>query len=451
MKENLVLFLGNAETEGVTSKLTASNSFYKRKMLESSLQNWESIIQTFDSFNVTSVIAKLTNATFETLSSEIYQDHVSILFPKIAAVPNLIMTHISLITGRLSKDEMRENPYLFGNKVELDYYDSYFEPPSDEVRNIVLELFERYHLTITPYRKNVELSVISQSFIEQNESDLIFRIYVPTGRMWVREAEKLLQLFREYLQKVSGLSVRHDQYKTNQGFVYEFFGGDDVSASTLPNKFNEFSNFMDSCISNPENAKLLLESKNLGKKEVLDLVDRYGKEARRLHIDLKHEREKKILSIRHRLESELAEYARTEEDWSVITSIVNSNIPRIDGVSAALSFNQNVLLKESDNLTINVKPQIIETVNGVVSQEITGNQNLGIEAKQLLELIDRYGSNKKTELASSVYELSDKDAKDTDRFAAKHKLLGFVLSASSKIGDVATGVLQSFIENQIGV
>jgi len=50
-----------------------------------------------------------------------------------------------------------------------------------------------------------------------------------------------------------------------------------------------------------------------------------------------------------------------------------------------------------------------------------------------------------------VHELSDESAKTEDRMTAKHRLKGFLISAGSKIGDVTTGVLQSYIENQIGL
>ena len=252
------------------------------------------------------------------------------------------------------------------------------------------------------------------------------------------------------MHKVSGLEVKQDKYNTNQGIVYEFFGQEGLSSATLSEKFNEFSNFMDVCSTDTDKASALLESKSLNKLEVFKIVERYSKEARRLHVDLKQEREIKILTIRHQLESELAEYVRTEHDWQIINRIVDSTVPQLNSVGSTISIGRNATLS-NQNLTINVNPQIIGTINGVVAQQINGDQHLGTDAKKLLEIIDQYAERQKAELTSALYELTDKGVKESDRVLAKSKLKGFLLSIGSKIGDVAAGVLQTYIERQIGL
>ncbi|MDZ4058265.1 MAG: hypothetical protein U1D69_15135, partial [Polynucleobacter sp.] len=62
-KQKIVLFLGNADREGVTAKLKAVGTLYKRKMLESSPENWQKIVDIFNDFEVTSVVVKLTNTS----------------------------------------------------------------------------------------------------------------------------------------------------------------------------------------------------------------------------------------------------------------------------------------------------------------------------------------------------------------------------------------------------
>jgi hypothetical protein len=448
-KEKIILFLGSADTEVVTTKLRVTGTLYKRKMLDSSVENWKTILEYFDNYHVTSVIVKLTNTTFDILCGEEHKELVDVLLRKISQVPHLCMSHESLLTGnRASSSESKEQS--LDSELE-DHYGYMFEPPEEKIRNKVIQLFLHYKIDLIPYHKNIELTIIASSFIEQNEKNLIFRIYVPSERIWANEAEKLLKLFREYLDRVSGLNVSLNQYATNQGIVYEFFSGDEVAPSILPDHFNEFSSFMDSCSSNPDNAKILLESKNLSKQEVFNLIEKYTKEARRLRIDLKQERERKILNIKHNLESELAEYARTKEDWVIIDQIVDSNVPKINGVSSAISIDQKSLLNDSQNLTINIQPQIIETINGVVAQQIIGDQHLGQDTRQLLEIIDKYGEEKKAELASAAHELNDDNAKDSDRIIAKYKLKGFILKVASKIGNVSFDLVMKYIENIFGL
>lgn len=458
-KEKLVLFLGSADREGVTAKLQAVGSMYKRKMLESSEANWKTIIKLFDEFEITSVVVKLTNTTFSILSSKSYEVLVDELLTRIAEKPNLFLAHESLITGERSKihEESLGTLDEFDSELEEEYkylsmhYSDLFEPPDKMIREKVVGLLEQYNIHLTPYQKNVELSLIASAFIDQNEHNLIFRMYVPSNRMWANEAEKLLQLFRDYLHKVAGLEVRQDQYRTNQGVVYEFFGEEGLNPTILPQKFNEFSSFMDTCSRDPGNAAALLKSTSLNKAEVFQLVDRYGKEARRLHIDLRQEREMKLLTIRHQLESELSEHVRTDHDWQVIDRVVDSTLPSLNSVSSAISVDQKSMVTTSQNFIVNVNPQIIDTVNGVIAQQIIGDQHLGPDAKQLLEIIDQYAGQRKTELTSALHELTDTGAKDEDRLVAKHKLKGFLLSVGGKIGDVATGVLQASIESQLGL
>jgi hypothetical protein len=456
-KEKIILFLGNADSEAATAKLKATNRLYKRKMLESGVENWLSIIGFFDDFDVTCVVAKLTSASFNAIASDEYVKVVNALLTRISQVPNLILAHDSLLSG-IQPETYKSKPVKYDTEYEEylgdmdnDYHAMMFDLPSSVVITKVKNTLQKYNLKVLPYSKNVELSVITSSFIEQNEHNLIFRVYVPSERIWASEAEKLLQLFRDYLQKASGLSARHDQYKTNNGVVHEFFGDDEVATSSLTEKFQEFSTFMDTCVNNPELAEKSLISSNLNNKEVSDLVSKYGKEARRLHIDLKHERERKLLNIRQNLEADLSEFVKKGEDWDIIYKIVEDNIPPINGVSSALIGASRVLpITTSQNIFIN--PQIIETVNSIVAKEISGTINLAPEAKQLISAIEEHSEEKdKSELTSAVHELTDENVKGKDRITAKHKLKSFLITAGSKVGDVSVGILQSFIENQIGL
>lgn len=466
-QEKIILFLGNADSDASTAKLKATNKLYKRKMLESGIDNWTSIIKVFDDYDVTCVVTKLTKASFEVLASKDYLDVVDDLLTKVSQVPNLIMAHESLLKGirpapykedrkkRNKNNENYEEYYEESYEEYLGYVESdfngIFSPPSAEIIESVKNILNKYNLTPIPYSKNAELSTVTSSFIEQNEHNLIFRVYVPSERIWASEAEKLLQLFRDYLQQASGLSARHDQYKTNNGVVHEFYGDDEIASSSLAEKFNEFSTFMDTCVSDPEMAEKSLVLSSLNNREVSDLVSKYSKEARRLHIDLKHERERKLLNIRHNLEADLSEFVNDAKDWEVLYEIVENNIPPIVGVSSALlSSVRNAPIAPSQNIYIN--PQIIETVNGIVAKEISGTVNLAPEAKQLLSLIEQHSEEKaKSDLTSAVHELTDEQVKEKDRMTAKQKLKGFLISAGNKIGDVSVGVLQTYVESQIGL
>jgi hypothetical protein len=440
----LTLLLGNVDHEGVASKLKASGRQYKKKILDSSAENWVSIVEYFDDFLVDEVLIKLSPYTYYLIASEDYRDVAEELFSKIAKVANIVFVYESLLSGMGNNEEEEEEDK------DSYYYRYNFDLPDENTGTFVNALLERIGLNVIPYRKNAELTVLALTFLDQTEQNLFFRIYVPSGRMWALEADKLLQLFRDYLSKVSKVNVRLDQYRTDQGTIFEFHGDEENQSLSISEEFSEFSTFLDLCISNPSDAESLLKtSKELDTKVVYEIVERYAREAKRLVIDLKHERERKMLGVRHRLEAELAEVIPANFDWGIINNLVDAAIPKINGVGSALGV--PFQLSTASAMTVNIQPQIINSVNGIVAQEIIGDQYIDKDAKSLLDLIQKYGGEKSSDLVSAVHELTDESAPQSGRLTARQKLKKFILGLGSRIGDVAVGVLQAYIESQLGL
>ncbi len=436
----LVLLLGNIGHEGVLSSLSAARRQYKRKMLDSSPANWESIIQYFSTFSVTSVLIKLTPQTFRLLSLEEYESVRTKLFPLVAAVPNAVFVYEDILTGKQQQDDWQEQNYPY---------------PSSDVLDSVFIWFTSIGIELTLYKKNAEVTVLSESFLLDTETNLIFRLYIPTGRIWSSEADRFLQLFRDYLGRVVHLTTRLDQRRTDQGVIYEFHGDESQGETGLHKEFEEFSRFMDLCATDTNAAEALLAIKEINHKDIIDIIARYSKEAKRLQIDLKQERERKFLAIRQRLESELVDSVPTLTDWKAIDSFINAAISSTGEISSFISLNQITAIRSgvtaNSNLTVNLRPQIIQSVNGVVAQEIYGNQFLTQEDQQILSLIKTHGGAKTRELESDVHELADDSAPKTDRLGAKQKLKKFLIEVGKRTADVATGVLQTYIEKKLGL
>jgi len=246
-----------------------------------------------------------------------------------------------------------------------------------------------------------------------------------------------------------------DQYRTDKGVIYEIHSEEVATSTNIGEEFSEFTQFMDLCTSNLEAAEQMLKSKDVDQRELVNILSRYSKEAKRLSVDLKHEREQKILSIKHRLESELVDSIPGGTDWGVIESLVNLAVPQLSGVYGAISVDQEPMRLPSPesmrSVTFNINPQIINAVNGIVAQEISGDQHLGVDGQQLLELIKLYGEKNAQDLASSVHELEDPSAPKAGRLKAKQKLKKFLIDVGSKAGDIAVNVLQAYIEKQMGL
>ncbi|MCW0378978.1 hypothetical protein NB697_001824 [Xanthomonas sacchari] len=442
-KTPFFLFLGDTDRDGATSKLKATGVEYRKKRLESKVENWVLILEIMESSDLIGTLGKLTNTTYELLSRPEYSEIVAKLLERMKHTPYILFAHESLLTGVPSTTQQSEENDEFFDMA------SYFSPPSEAALSHAAKLFEEHEIVVTPYKTNAELSVLASSFIDQNEKNLVFRIYIPSGRMWATEAEKLLQLFRDYLNRVSGLRVSHEQYSTKQGVVHEFFADRNFDPSALASEFTQFTETFDLALSEPNRAVALLAARNVDKSTVQGIVDKYSKEARRLHIDLKQERERRLLSIRHRMEEELTDIA-DPESWNVIYHLIDSSVPTIAGVSSAVGTISRSSAS-APSISIDYRPQIIQSVTGIVAQEISGNTQIGPEASQLLEMIQAHGGSRTAELTSSVYELIDPDARKQDRLSAKQKLKAFLIGAGKKLGDVAAGVLQAYIEKQIGL
>lgn len=431
----LVLLLGDVDSEGITSKIKSTKGQYKKKLLHSGVENWKTILDYFDNFSIEKVLVKLTPHTYRLIASDGLKDLAEDLFRRISMLPSIVFIYETLFSGI--------EPPISENKMA-----QYWNPLEEGIRLFVNELLERNNLNIIPYKKNVELIILALNFLEQTEQNLLFRFYVPSNRMWSLETDKLLQLFRDYLSKVSCLNIRLDQYRTDQGTIFEFHGDEGTHNADMSKEFDGFFKFLDLCISNPSSAETLLQDKNLSSKAIHEILERYSKEAKRLAVDLKHERENKLLGIRHRLESELADIVTSDFDWQTINALVDSAIPRLDGIGSALGTYQSSPQLNSA-LTVNISPQIFNRVEGVVAQEVFGSQSCDENIKEFLKCIKEYGGDRVTELASSVYELADKDAPYSGRITSRQKLKKFLLSFGDSIGDSRTSNLQAYVESQL--
>ncbi len=342
---------------------------------------------------------------------------------------------------------------LSGNYKESDEGEYYYNKPTHVARERFFELIADYDIELMPYKRSAEVTVMAQTFLAETEHNLLFRTYVPNSRLWSNETDKLLQLFRDYLEKISGLSVRFDQTRTNKGVIYEIYSSESEQSSNIDFEFSEFTKFMDLCVTDSAVAENVLRNKAMPKKDIMGILSRYSKEAKRLSVDLKHELEQKVLSIRQRLESELVDKSHGVTDWDAIGQLVDMAVPQLSSTQSITSIDLGAPMitgfSPAHNLTINMNPQFVETVHGVIAQEITGNQHIAPETQQLLEIIQTYGGKNADKLASSVYELEDTGVPKEQRLKMKQRLKSFLISVSSKVGDGATGVLQSYIEKQL--
>lgn len=387
-KQPLVLLLGWIEHEGITSALKAAGRQYKRKMLDSKPENWTAIAALFEQYEISCVLGKLSPQVCKLLSDTNYAQCRTPLFERIASVPSMFFAYEDIFIGR-----------------ESDRFRAEYRPyPPKAALSDALDFIRTFSIELMPYRTSSEVTVLAQSFLDDAERNLIFRLYVPNGKLWADETDRFLGLFQHYLTNVEKLSVRLDQKRTDRGVIYEFHGQVAGGERSLAEEFGEFSNLMDLCGTDPEAASKRLALK-LDAKKVIAIIERYAKEARRLRLDLRHELEHKLLGVRHRLESELDDLGPTAQDWAAISVMLEAIMPRIEGQTQVLSTTVggqgSSIVGRSQNVTYNIRPQFIQAVDSVVASEINGNQHFAPQHHELLALIEKFSGKDKRALETA--------------------------------------------------
>src|SRR5262249_28108099 len=142
---------------------------------------------------------------------------------------------------------------------------------------------------------------------EPEDADLLVRVYIPSARLYAAEASRLLSLFREWLTMTRRCNVRQSGYHTPSGDMYEFFVDASTFQDNLSEEFDNFSDFLTLCSEDASAAADVLTSAGIDRTSSVRVVARFGREVQRLQIDLRHEREQRMLTIRHGLEEQLLE------------------------------------------------------------------------------------------------------------------------------------------------
>lgn len=288
---------------------------------------------------------------------------------------------------------------------------------------------------------------------DDDQPDLLFRIYIPSERLYAAETARLLSLYRDWLITTRGHGVRQSGYRTASGEMYEFFTDTSVYQVELREEFDNFSDFLTLCSTDSSAAADMLIPFGLGRANSTEFVARIGREVRRLQMDLSHERERRILVIRHTLEEELMD--RGIELPTVPSAQLHALIDRlVPGASASASL---ALLagsqspQTSTHFALNINQQIINALESTIVQNVQGTVNIGPEAKELLALIQRSRDKDSPLLEAAVYQLEDKDAPPADRSSAKRRLKQFLTKVSESIQDVSLGLLEKYLEDKMGL
>ncbi len=456
--QKTVLLLDSLDRGTIQTSLQTNNYIKKIKLLNSSVKNWESICKILEEDDKIIVIGKFTEYTLFKMCIPKYETVVSRLLNLLIKKKHLIFIYKENLIGNFSYFKTADlkstvlkvdnkDDYFYYREKELDSWLNFNGIENTEgsyikkVRALIGDINNK--LNVLPYEKLIDIEISGQNFIENIAEGLLFRIYIPNERIWSNEFDKFITLFRDYASNVSNKELKIIQNRTDLGIICSLYSiNKSISEKEINNLYKEFSVFMDLCSSNPKEAEKLIDKLNVNEPQKQRILKKYIKESQRLLLDIKQEREIKLVTIKHKLENELQEFELSQE----VIEYVENSLPNSD-FTDKLTFGTQIV----HNQTININPQIIHKVDGVVCNELNGNLNFSPEEQEIGKLIEKFSKSlsEKADLQSSLYELKDIATSKENKRGAWQKLYGFLGKVGDKVGDVGISLLTKYIEQQM--
>ena len=290
----------------------------------------------------------------------------------------------------------------------------------------------------------------------------LMSIYIPFDRLYAAEQRRVLTLFRDWLARTRKHGIRQVERSTSRGAMFEYYADDSVSLSELKAEVDVFSDFLNKCADAPAAALDVLSETQLSPEAANELVTYFGKEMRRLEVDARHARERGILNLKQALENTLLEAGATLEalPTSQLDSMLEELVPypdamatlQLDATATLPAIAGPPILGLPASASVTVHQTIYNAMEQTIIEHVQGTVNLGVQAKQLLALIDRFGAQPNAPaLTAAVHELEDPDAPADSRKSAKAKLTKFVADLAGKVEDVTITLLGKYLESKLGM
>jgi hypothetical protein len=445
--EEFVLAIGSVLSETSTSKLQNLETRYVVKSLTSKPENWQVISHHISDPKLLGVVVKLTGNDYERMVRPNYADVTAEILQKIKDVPNLILVHEAVAGLRtflpLAVDPDDYDDGSWNDRVAKEFFGEIPVATRAEVH----ALFDGFGITPTTYRRNSEVSALTASFIEDLQSNLLFRIYVPAGRMYEDELAKLLDMFLEWLGAVKSQPARQSGYRTPNGRVIEFHSESSKQSGSWQADLAEFSNFL-GLVDDPAAATAILLGLGVQQRRAEELVSRYGRDARRVLLDSKHQKERLILAVQQQLEAELTDegllISATELEVVVRSLIPNSPFAASPTFEAITAGSRN----DQSTPSVVINQQFINRVEGVVAQNVSGGMTVGTPMTDLIRLIQELGADHSEELEVAVHELEDPEAPVSLRRGALQKLQAFLIRNGERLESAAFATAWKLLEQK---
>lgn len=440
-----MLGIGGILTESVTSKIKASGGRYVHKLLNSTPENWRRINVLLEDQGTLGALAKVHAGDYRRLLQPKYEEAAAELLAGLGQIPHLVLVHEAVFGTPPPPSETAadvEDDSEWNDKIAREA----FGDMDPQVQSSVNALFARHGVTVSTYKRNAEASVLATAFVGDLQDNLLFRIYVPSGRIYEEELSRLLGLFHHWLNAVRGANVRQGGYSTTGGRVIEFFGeSTGLSSNAIGVEMAQFNEFL-SLLDDSDAATAMLVGLGVPVGRVDALVTRYRRDARRVLLDARHERDRKMLEIQQQLEAELADEPLMVGSRE-LALLVGQLVPVSPLADPGISQGRQ-LASAAPSVTIN--SQVFHHVEGVVAQHLSGEVNFGTPLDEILKLIRESDDPQRRELEDAARQLADDGAPKPARIAARQTLKSFLFRTAGRLEASTYQLLWEWLQRQVG-
>lgn len=451
----VVVVLGDFAHEGLSAKIESLGFSVLNRRFRSSPRNWESITRLLRQLNddgrLVLVFGYIPTPTLLLVASEQFDTVRPALFTELERTTTVFFVFEDNLQGTVNPFPWEVDDDYDGTPLEADEVpwrtvenhdrDEWLEDHEESIARAMATLqdWSRRKISVLPFRKRSDVTIRMFEALEDAQSGVFLRLYVPNGRYQSEQFEDFLTLFTRYLREVEGKDFTVDVQRTARGTTYVFRGrGDARTVEDLRLATSRFDDFLVLTQTDPQAAERILVSAGASQADVGFIVAKYARSFRRLHLEIRHEFERRRLLLVQQMEAEVLDVSDgtllplpAEQHPSTLFAVIGNTAPVTINLASAAAGSQATLQKV-----------------------VSGGINYTEEDRAILARIaDLEDEVQALQLRSDLERLKDPVTSPDERRTAVQKLKGFLYSSARSLGkkadEIGTKVLVSYLQSLI--
>ena len=180
------------------STLRSSGRYFRTARLVE-LERWNSVNELFDKYDISAVVAKFSVTALLHIGAFSRPSDVDELLKRIAPLPHVVFMSRDLFTGEAVDRAARDAALVFDRESVLRVQEvtigtTTIRPGDVDRLRVGIERLKSSDLRIVVSANDAEITVAAEQFLHEAERGLLFRAYVPSGRIWESEFDRMIAL-----------------------------------------------------------------------------------------------------------------------------------------------------------------------------------------------------------------------------------------------------------------